>query len=223
MEEKPQYPEHTLTFIERRHEHGDVYTYVFSPVEPVAYSAGQYGHIRVSGMPEGVRAVREYSFASAPHDAQIEFGIDCRSGSDYQKCLQALKLGDTVQLFKIKNHMTWPPAASETVMIAGGVGITPFRSMLRDKAQKKIPLYTSVIHVSGSGYVYADEIAMIADEYIQTKRERLSESIGLVADTHPAAHYYVAGSPLFVERAMELLSEKGISAESDSFKGLEDI
>lgn len=223
MEEKPKYPEQKLVFVERRHEYSDVYTYVFSSEEPIIYTAGQYGHIRVSGIPEGVRAVREFSFASAPQDALIEFGVDCRSGSEYQKCLRALQPGDTVQLFKIKNHMTWPPMVREAVMIAGGVGITPFRSMLRDKDQKKIPLHVSVVHVSGGGYLYADEIAMFADEYIQTKRERLPESIGLVSDTHPTAHYYVAGSPLFVERTLELLSHKGITAESDSFKGLEEI
>lgn len=222
-EEKPKYPEQTLVFVERRHEYDDVYTYVFKTEEKVKYTAGQYGHVRVSGMPEGVRSVREFSFASAPHDALVEFGVDCRSGSEYQKCLLALTSGETVRLFKIKNHMTWPTSSPDAVMIAGGVGITPFRSMLRDKAQKKISLHTSVIHVSGSGYLYGEEVAMSADEYIQTKRERLPESVSLVSDTHPTAHYYVAGSPLFVERTLELLSEKGISAESDSFKGLEEI
>lgn len=224
MEEKSQYPEQTLHFVERRHEYGDVYTYAFSSGKPVTYTAGQYGHIRVSGMPEGVRAVREFSFASAPHDALIEFGVDCRSGSDYQKCLQALKVGDSVTLFKIKNHMTWPPLQKkEVVMIAGGVGITPFRSMLRDKTEKKMPLYISVIHASGSGYLYGEELSTLADEYMQTKRDRLSQSIAFVSDTHPSAHYYVAGSPMFVEHALQLLSEKGISAETDSFKGLEDV
>lgn len=243
-EEKPKYVEQKISFVERHHEYGEVYTYVFKPKEPVFYTAGQYCHMRVSGMPEGVRAVREYSFATAPHEPYIEFGIDFRSKSDYQKRLQTLQVGDTVGLFKIKNHMTWPPrfpssysalgnpsgvvrelppSEKESVMIAGGVGITPFRSMLRDKTYKKMPLYTSVIHVSSGGYLYADEIALCADEYIQTKRERLSESIALVSDTHPSAHYYVAGSPAFVETTLALLSEKGISAESDSFKGLQEI
>lgn len=224
MEDKPTYTEQTLSFVKREHVYDEVYTYAFSTDETVSYTAGQYGHIRVSGMPDGVRAVREFSFASAPHDALIEFGVDCRSGSDYQKCLQALKVGDSVTLFKIKNHMTWPPLQKkEVVMIAGGVGITPFRSMLRDKTEKKMPLYISVIHASGSGYLYGEELSTLADEYMQTKRDRLSQSIAFVSDTHPSAHYYVAGSPMFVEHALQLLSEKGISAETDSFKGLEDV
>lgn len=223
MEEKPKYPEQVLQFVGRRHEYDDVYTYTFSSEDLVLYTPGQYGHIRVSGMPEGVRAVREFSFASAPHDTYIEFGVDCRSGSDYQKCLQTLNLGDTVTLFKIKNHMTWPPQASESVMIAGGVGITPFRSMLRDKATKGLPVQTTLIHVSGSGYLYEHEVRSLSDTYIQTDRQHLVKVLKDVVETRPRAHYYVAGSPLFVEFVLAALSEKGIVAESDSFKGLNEV
>jgi ferredoxin-NADP reductase len=263
MNEKVAYVEQKILFVERRHEYDEVYTYIFRSEEPITYTAGQYCHIRLSGMPEGVRAVREYSFATAPHDPLIEFGIDFRSGSDYQKRLQTLKAGDVVSLFKIKNHMTWPPrfpssystlgnppreyfhftneealkvklVASgvvrepppqkrEVIMIAGGVGITPFRSMLRDRKEKKMPLQSTVIHASGSDFLYADEIHSLADEYLQTNRQEFIQSVLDAADSKKDAHYYVAGSPAFVESALAALSRKGISAESDPFKGLNEI
>ncbi|MBX9765119.1 FAD-dependent oxidoreductase [Patescibacteria group bacterium] len=243
MEEKPIFPEHKIFFLGRRHEYADVYTYVFRPEEPILYTAGQYCHLRVSGMPEGVRAVREYSFATAPHEAHIEFGIDFRSGSDYQKRLQALQVGDPVTLFKIKNHITWPPRfpslsstlgnpsgvvheppppkEKEAVMIAGGVGITPFRSMLRDKREKNIALRTTVIHVGTHGFLYENEIKELADDYIQMNREDFNDSLASLA--RPGAHHYVAGSPAFVSHALDVLSARGVTAESDPFKGLEEI
>jgi ferredoxin-NADP reductase len=223
MNEKVAYVEQKILFVERRHEYDEVYTYIFRSEEPITYTAGQYCHIRLSGMPEGVRAVREYSFATAPHDPLIEFGIDFRSGSDYQKRLQTLKAGDVVSLFKIKNHMTWPPQEREVIMIAGGVGVTPFRSMLRDRKEKKMPLQSTVIHASGSDFLYADEIHSLADEYLQTNRQEFIQSVLDAADSKKDAHYYVAGSPAFVESALAALSRKGISAESDPFKGLNEI
>jgi NAD(P)H-flavin reductase len=85
MEDKPTYTEQTLSFVKREHVYDEVYTYAFSTDETVSYTAGQYGHIRVSGMPDGVRAVREFSFASAPHDALIEFEIDYKARQHHRE------------------------------------------------------------------------------------------------------------------------------------------
>jgi ferredoxin-NADP reductase len=138
----------TLRLVARRDEYEHVSTYVFAPEQPVPFSAGQYAHVRLLNMPEDVRRVHELSFASAPHEPEILFGIDSRSGSDYQLALRALTPGDAVELFKIRGHMTWPPPVPEAVMIAGGVGVTPFRSMLVDARERELPIAATLIQVS---------------------------------------------------------------------------
>jgi len=224
MEEKPQWPETTLAFVRRIREFGDIYTYVFRPVNPVSYIAGQYGHLRLAGMPEGVRSVREFSFVSAPHEADIVFGVDSSSRSDYQQTLSALKEGDTVTLFKIKNHMTWPPTTQNAVMIAGGVGITPFISMLRDRAHRSLPVKATLLHVARADYLYREEATRLADAYIPLTRSNFLEGLARATAFKPDAHYYIAGSPSFVEGVGKLLVEHGITTyESDPFKGLEDF
>lgn len=216
------YPETQIKFIERIRESENVYTYVFSPQEPILYTAGQYAHVRVTGMPEGVRSVREFSFLSAPHEKEIRFGIDIRSGSDYQKHLESLKPDDTVSLFKIKNHMTWPPSSEEAVMIAGGIGVTPFVSMLADRKERNVSVRTTLLHVARAGFAYEKEACALADEYVQLG-EHFTETLLETADKLPKAHYYTAGSPRFVDAVNALLSSKGITSESDPFKGLLDI
>src|SRR5690606_12569638 len=111
--------------------------------------------------PEDTRRVREFSFASAPHEDRIQFGIDHRSGSDYQKALLALQPGDTVEMFKIKSHMTWPPTTGDVVMIAGGIGITPFRSMLRDQEANSLSFPATLIHASSEEFLYEDELERV--------------------------------------------------------------
>lgn len=210
-----------LEFVERRPEFDGVATYVFRPKNLVPFISGQYVHLRLFNMPEEVRRVREYSLASAPHEELIEFGIDERSGSDYQQALQALRPGDTVELFKLKSHITWPAPVSDVVMIAGGVGVTPFRSMLRDAKHRGLPVTTTLIHVATGEHLYAKELGTLAYEYAPIGRPELAETLTRVVVAHPDAHYYTAGSTGFIEAVVLELGAKGMSRiETDIFKGL---
>lgn len=213
-----------LTFVERRHEYGDVFTYIFRSKEKISFNAGQYGHVRLFGMPVGVQAVHEFSFASAPHEDAIWFGVDARSGSPYQKRLKELEPGDEVELFKVKGHMPWPPEEyTDVVMIAGGVGITPFRSQLLELAHNTRPITVTVIHASRDGYLYQKELSAIAREYRMVRSDELTDAVHEATVTHPKAMYFIAGSAGFVEIVNGLLHTAGISAiKSDTFKGLAD-
>ena len=215
-------PEETLTLRERRHEYGDVYTYLFNSSIPIPYIPGQYAHVRLFGMAPEDKAVREFSFASAPHESEIWFGIDARSGSPYQKRLLTMQPGDTAGIFKIKSHMSWPPPnVSDTVMIAGGVGVTPFRSQLKDIVYKDRPCTSTLIHVANDTHLYHDELASLASTYHAISRADVQSVLEQTVQGHPDAHYYLAGSPGFVENTVLVLGELGITRlESDAFKGL---
>jgi ferredoxin-NADP reductase len=214
----------TLTFVGKRHEYADVYSYIFEPLQPVTFTAGQYAHVRLLSLPEDVRRVREISFASSPQDLRIQFGIDNHSGSEYQKALQTLVEGDTIEIFKIKGHMTWPVSVSHTVMIGGGIGVTPFRSMLRDRAQKNMKGTTTVLHVASKSFLYGDELSELATEYKTTSRKGLLTELEFITATYPEAHYYVAGSLGFVDIIDAELRKNGLTRiETDVFKGLIDM
>lgn len=217
------YISETLTLVDRQHEFDSVTTYIFKPESPVTFEAGQYGHVRLLNLPETLHRVRELSFASSPQDSEIWFGIDGRSGSDYQLAFQSLKRGDTIELFKIKGHMTWPSPASDVVMIAGGVGVTPFRSMLRDAKQRDLKVTTRLIQVSSGAFLYGNELKELSSEYENIDRGLLENALLRTAAEYPDAHYYLAGSAGFVQSVLDQLEKTGITnIESDVFKGLID-
>ncbi|TAJ16038.1 FAD-dependent oxidoreductase [Patescibacteria group bacterium] len=214
------FQEHKITFVERRHEYGSVYTYVWKPIEPVLFMAGQYVHVRLEGLPEGVKAVREFSFASAPHDPEIWFGVDQHSESSYQKKLQELVFGESATLFKIKGHLSWP-LQTDVVMIAGGVGVTPFRSILRDAQRKSLMIDATLLHISNQNYLYEKDFYTLPVTYIKGARTNLEVELAKIVIQKPDAIYQVAGSPLFVQTIVGYLHAKGITnIESDEFKGL---
>lgn len=210
-----------ITLVERREEYKDTYTYIFHPAHPVAFEAGQYAHVRIPWIPEGIRRVHELSFASPPTDSDIWFGIDSRSGSEYQKALLSLKPGDAIQLFKIRGHMTWPAPVADVVMIAGGVGVTPFRSMLLDAREQNSSIRTTLVQVASGEFLYANELKDFAGEHLTIRRPQLLETLEKITSEHPDAHYYIAGSADFVNAVTSELTGKGITRiESDEFKGL---
>ena len=214
-------PVEKLTLVERRHEYGDVYTYLFTSAHPIPYEAGQYAHVRLYDMPADARAVHELSFASAPYEEMIWFGIDSRSHSAYQQKLLSLNVGDQIGVFKIKRHMAWPPQGNDAVMIASGVGITPMRSFLADSRHTQLPLTTSIVHIGREHFLYGEELKKLAGEYKTATREELPEVLADVALQHPRAAYYAAGSSGFVETVVDTLTQCGIMhIESDAFKGL---
>jgi ferredoxin-NADP reductase len=211
----------SLTYLGKREEYSEVRTFMFTSDEPLIYPAGSYAHVRLFGMPEGEKAVREFSFASAPTDEEIWFGIDNASHSPYQERLLSLQPKEKIGLFKIKSHMTWPPKeATEAVFIAGGIGITPFRAMLRDKAKRELPLVTTLLHVGRESFLYQEEMQSLTN-YSMIARADVSNTLIACAKAHQGAHFYVAGSPAFCESIVEQLRAQNIlTIESDAFKGL---
>lgn len=217
-------PEIKVALKERRQEYGEVYTYIFDAPQPIPFVPGNYAHMRVFGLPEGQRAVREFSFASAPHESEFWFGVDSSSGSAFQAKLKSLQKGEEVGLFKIKGHMSWPPEdVSDVVMIAGGIGITPFRSMLRDAKHRQLPIAASVLHVHTGPILYETDMRDSSAAYQAIARVDFENTLLKIAQEHPDAHYYIAGSLGFVSTAGSMLRETSITKiQSDEFKGLPD-
>jgi len=94
------------------------------------FSAGQYATLRFKEG-RGTSFERSFSITSSPlTKTQLEFGI--RVMGSYTRQLAALKQGDTVWVRGPYGSFTFNPIRDlDLVFIAGGIGITPFLSMLR--------------------------------------------------------------------------------------------
>jgi ferredoxin-NADP reductase len=215
---------HTITLKARTHEYGDVYTFVFEKPEELTYSSGNYVHIHLPTVEPPYRSVREMSFASAPQDPEITFSITTESKSHWQMKLLALKPGDTLELFKIKGHLI-TPSAGVVVMIAQGLGVTPFRSIIREHFEANQAITPILIHVGRDTYLFEDEFSALPFEQHRIVREELDTTLDTVIINSKNALYMIAGSPVFIEMTQKILKEKDIpesTIQTDTFKGLPD-
>jgi ferredoxin-NADP reductase len=120
---------------------------VDGPLPP--FRAGQYVNVMVTI--EGVRTSRPYSISSAPMAERLELTVRDKPGGFVAPYLfNALKVGDVLETSGPAGHFYHEPLidGKDLVFLAGGSGITPFMSMIRDTVHRQRPLRIKLLYGS---------------------------------------------------------------------------
>jgi ferredoxin-NADP reductase len=116
---------------------------VFVPDHPVKYAAGQYMEWTLAHKPVDNRGNRRFfTIASSPTDPNIRLGIKFSwTSSSFKNKLMNLNPGETILAGQVSGDFTLPKnPETKLAFMAGGIGITPFTSMMRylmDKKEKR--------------------------------------------------------------------------------------
>jgi glycine betaine catabolism B len=160
----------TLT-LERIEKAADgVFDFVFSPDRRLAFAAGQYLEWTMPVRRPDDRGNRRYfTIASSPTEDEVRLGVKFYpDGSAFKRELSELQPGDTIAASQLAGSFTLPEDPEKKLaFIAGGIGITPFRSMLVELLDRNEPRAITVLY--GNGRVSDIAYAEILDE----ARERL--------------------------------------------------
>lgn len=112
----------------------DIVDFVFTPKERLAYQPGQYGEWTFPHPHTDSRGNRRYfTLASSPTEDSLRIGVKFyENGSSYKKYLHELEGQSIVAAGQWAGDFMLPKDRSQKlVFVAGGIGITPFRSMLK--------------------------------------------------------------------------------------------
>ena len=199
---------HRLVYEDRRDVGGGVTSLAFRARRPINARAGQHGFLHL-----GATVVKPFSLASAPGEGAVLIATSLASGSAAKNRLAALRPGDWLTLRGPINNFTLDGVAGPIVMLAQGVGITPFRSMLAHIALDDLALDSSLIHVARSGHAYRDDTEKWAawSAYPQHSDE-FRDAVTATARARPNARFYAAGASAFVSSTAALLRSCGIEA-----------
>lgn len=122
-----------LTLVERVTSAKDTYHFTFSSPRPLRFVPGQYLEWTLPHSNADVRGTRRYfTIASSPSEKLIGLGVKIgEKSSSFKKSLLALKPGEHITVSHLSGDFTLPKNINQSlVFIAGGIGITPFRSMV---------------------------------------------------------------------------------------------
>jgi ferredoxin-NADP reductase/Na+-translocating ferredoxin:NAD+ oxidoreductase RnfD subunit len=125
----------------------DIYDFEFVPDQKIDFKPGQYMEWTV----QDSRGIRRYlTISSSPTEGTINLGVKFyQNPSSFKKFLMNIKPDQKIVASQLAGDFVLPgDKTKKLVFIAGGIGITPFRSMIKylvDKNEKRsiVLLYSS--------------------------------------------------------------------------------
>lgn len=222
----------------------DIFEFGFKSASNINFLPGQYLEWTID-LPHNDRRGnrRTFSIASAPHDDEINIVIRVapNKGSRFKERLLKLNIGDNVMAGQLAGDFVLPDDKEQKlVFMAGGIGITPFLSMvktlIKNGEKRNIVLFyvvsrendfcfqevwkqASILGINTIPVLTADDIP----ETWKGRTGRIDQAslIKLVPDLK-TRKFYISGPPGFVDGNISMLGHSGISRSSiftDHFAG----
>lgn len=129
-------PKHKLYLhVQQKLQYGiDIIDFVFKPTEKFNFIPGQYLEWTLPHRGVDSRGNRRYfTIASSPTEQSLHLGVKFYpQGSSFKKALAAIDTNTPIMAGQLAGDFTLPENPEQKlVFIAGGIGITPFRSMIK--------------------------------------------------------------------------------------------
>jgi ferredoxin-NADP reductase/Na+-translocating ferredoxin:NAD+ oxidoreductase RnfD subunit len=124
----------SLKLLEKKLLAANTFEFVFSPDRRFAYEPGQYLEWTLDHSPQDSRGMRRYfTIASSPTEEQLRLAVRFSNpGSSFKRSLTSLPSGQYLTAGQLAGDFTLPgDPAKKLVFVAGGIGVTPFRSMIK--------------------------------------------------------------------------------------------
>ncbi|MHB1443142.1 MAG: FAD-dependent oxidoreductase [Candidatus Humimicrobiaceae bacterium] len=121
----------------------DIYDFSFTPDQKMNFKPGQYMEWTLEHHDQDSRGIRRYlTIASSPTEENISLGVKFYNNpSSFKKSLLNIKPEQNIVASQLAGDFILPEDKNKKlVFIAGGIGITPFRSMIKyllDKNEKR--------------------------------------------------------------------------------------
>ena len=216
----------------------------FEPARPVRFLPGQYMELDLPrARPDGKGRRRVYSLAGSPGERLVKFGVRTDSPlSAAKEALLALRPGDEVAATAVGGDFILPRDAKRPVLlIAAGIGITPFMSQLASGFLRERDAVLLVLARDAGEVAYEEELRSSGVRVLVWLADGSEAPVGLAPATagHPEAKgrldgqalaalvpdisrrdVYVSGSPASVAALRRAARQAGARrVRTDSFSG----
>ena len=240
-----------LKLVEKKEETKGTKSFFWESEKSVDYIAGQFYYFTLPSLkyPDPRGATRHFTLSSSPTEGNLlRITTRMRQESGYKKTLDELPIGTQIEgegpngTFLLDDGDTGPH-----VFLAGGIGITPFRSMIKYAADKNLNIPIHLIYANSipEEITFRNELENWAKSWPNLKldmtvskpeesKEAWIGSVGRIDELLIKklignwkleignSTWWVCGPPLMVEAMEQALGKLGLSAgklHSEKFTG----
>ena len=219
-----------LTVTRTRQEQPLYWSVYFKRPENFIFEAGDWIDIGFEG--RTLKGGITYSISSSPLESDLR--ITFREGiSEFKRALQSVKPGDRLFISQYGNDYGFQLKENRSsVLIAGGVGIAPFRSMLQEMHENRDKNDVLLIYLNQSDQflfkteleTWSGSLPNLTISYIVTKdiNRKKREKLILSLIKNQNQNFYISGPTGMVESNEHLLIDSGVQVRNiriDSFGG----
>lgn len=220
-----------LKLIDKIEQVSGVSSFILESPKEINWLAGQYmsfnlPHKNVDS--EG--DIRYFTISNAPAEKNIAFTTRI-TNSSFKRALAGLPIGSEIDAEDPEGNFTLPTDRDNVVFIAGGIGITPFRSILVEASCAGKMKNIELIYANrDKNVIFSDLLNGIAANFSALKinyifdPKRIDKTL-LKKYLSPKKYYYISGPEPMVKSIAILLQELGINKKwivEDFFPGYKD-
>lgn len=206
------------------------YSILFYRPDNFVFEAGDWIDLQFPG--RNLNGGITYSLSSSPTEDDLR--ITFREGiSEFKRTLQSVKQNDTLQIIQYGNDYGFQLKKNQSsTLIAGGVGIAPFRSMIKEMRDNDDRNDVQLLYLNqNENFLFKQELDSwstqlpnLTIKYITTKdlNRKKREQLLLSLIKNRSQNFYISGPPAMVESTEHLLIDHGVKVRDiriDSFGG----
>jgi ferredoxin-NADP reductase len=224
----------TLHFVRKIKDAEHIYTYYFEPERTLRYIAGQFLEFHIPHLhPDDRGEKRWFTLSSSPTETHLAITtkIDPQKPSSFKRALHALQPGDTIEGSEAMGDFVLPKDESTPlIFIAGGIGITPFRSMITWLAQTggSRPITLLYLTQSESQIAFSKDLELpyVTVHNLSDGKRRTAKQLSALIGSIGSAHIYISGPEPMAKTLATDFKSMGAHAYqvvTDYFPGYESI
>lgn len=212
-----------LKLLEIKEETLNIATFKFEKPQNFNFTPGQYLVYKIENeMPDGRGKRRYFTISSAPFEETVNLTTKLsKQSSTFKKDLFTLEIGSEIEVSEAGGEFFFDEKFSNHIFVAGGIGVTPFRSILLDiKHKHQNPNITLMYANKDEKVLFQEELDMLKNTLSNFELEMFSPENPLTAESifskfhnQENAAIYLSGPEPMVEKFLTELEEMGISRE----------
>ena len=221
-----------LTLEAKHQETLDAISFRFKSAEIRDWRPGQYLHYTLEHPRPDERGIERYfTISSAPFEGYIQITTRfSERSSSFKKALREMEVGGAIGADGLEGDFVVEDPNKRLVFIAGGIGVTPYRSILLAMDHDGAPIDVDLLYANrDEDLPYKNELERLAEKHrglrihYFTGSNRLDEqTIRASVGDLDAPVFYVAGAAPMVEAFDKLLKDMRVPEsriKTDDFPG----